>query len=154
MILNDNIRVSGDVNIVVTDEDGNFKYGRDIPNLVTTTGKNHISARIAGVLTGSTQEGKTISHVGFGISASIPTIADTNLGSALGARIPVSSVIHTAGTNTIIVSASFTGHAGDITEAGMFTELTGGTLVCRTTFNSVPVLATDGLAIIWTLTIN
>lgn len=154
MILNDNIGITGKVQFIVTDKDGNIKDEINIPNLVVTTGKNHIAARIAGTLSGSGQEGKVISYIGFGTSTTTPNITDTDLGSILGVRIPVSSITHTAGTNSIITSASFTGTAGNITEAGMFTELTGGTMVCRTTFSSISVLATDGLAIIWTLTIN
>jgi len=154
MILNDIIGITGKVKLRVTDKDGNFKYETDIPNLVVTTGKNHIAARIAGLLSGSGQEGKTISHIGFGTSTATPTIADTDLASILGVRVPVSSITHTAGTNIVTVSASFTGYAGNVTEAGMFTQLTTGTMVCRTTFSSIPLLATDGLAIIWTLTIN
>jgi hypothetical protein len=154
MILNDNIGITGDVILRATDKDGNFKYETNIKNLVVTTGKNHIAARVAGLLSGSTQEGKLISHVGFGTSTTTPTIADTDLASGLGVRVPVSGITHSAGTNIITVSASFTGTAGNVTEAGMFTELTGGTMVCRTTFSSIPLLSTDGLAIIWTLTIN
>lgn len=147
----DGINATGDVSIIVTDKDGNIKQTLDVTNLVVTTGKNHIASRIAGVFTG---EGAAISHMGFGTSTTTPIITDTNLITQLGARVPISSITHTAGTNTVVVTASFTGSAGTITEAGMFNALTSGTMICRTTFGAVPVLATDGLAIVWTLTIN
>ena len=152
MFLNEGINTTGYVSIVVTDKDGGIKHDIYIPNLVVSTGKYHIASRLAGILTG---EGAAISHIGFGTAVTTPVISDVNLGAILGVRVPISGAItHSAGTNTITVDATFTGYAGNITEAGMFNALTGGTMICRTTFGSVPVLATDGLAISWTLTIN
>ena len=153
MIFNDNIRVTGDVSVVVTDKDGVEKAIRFIPNLVVTTGKNHIAARMAGLLSGAGLEGALISHIGFGTSVVAPTVIDTILGSQLAARSVV-GLSHTAATNTFTATATFTGTAGDITEAGMFNALTGGTMICRTTFGAVTILSTDTLAIAWTLTIN
>jgi hypothetical protein len=150
MIFNDSINISGQVNIVVTDKDGKVKQIVDVPNLVVTTGRNHIAARVSGTFTG---EGAPISHIGFGTSTITPVLSDTNIFSILGTRMPA-TITYTAGSNTITTSASFTGTAGNITEAGMFNALTGGTLICRTTFGAVPVLSTDGLAIIWTIKIN
>lgn len=154
MIFKNSVNVTGDVSIEVTSIDGIIKERRYIPNLVVTTGKNHIAARIAGLLSGAGLEGAIISHMGFGISTIIPTISDTVLGTQLGARVPITAISHIAGTNKLIVTATFIGTAGSITEAGMFNALTAGTLVCRTTFNAVPILSTDALAIAWTLTIN
>lgn len=151
MSFHDNIRVTGKVSIIVTDKDGNIKKSLNKKNLVVSSGKNHIASRVAGVFTGI---GAPISHIGFGTATNIPVVIDTDLGSLLGARMPISSLSYPSNTNTILVSATFTGTAGNITEAGMFNALTGNYLICRTTFGVIPVLATDALAITWTLTIN
>jgi hypothetical protein len=154
MVINEDISVTGKIGIIVTDKDCNIKETRNVNNLVVTTGKHHIAARIAGALSGAGLEGSIISHIGFGTGTSTPLLLNTDIDSLLGTRIPISSIVHLAGTNTILVTASFTGYAGNITETGMFNSITGGTMVCRTTFSPVPILSTDGLAIIWTLTIN
>jgi hypothetical protein len=153
MIFNDNIGVTGDVSIVVTDRAGVEKTRIQIPNLVVTTGKNHIAARMAGALLGAGLEGALISHIGFGTSVITPTILNTALGSQLASRSVV-VLSHTAATNTFTATATFTGTAGIITEAGMFNALTGGVMICRTVFGAVNILSTDALAIAWTLTIN
>jgi hypothetical protein len=151
MSFTESIKITGDVTITVFDSDGAIKNTQDIPNLVVTTGKNHIASRIAGIFTG---EGAPISHMGIGTSTTTPTLSDTSILSALGARVVISSMNHTAAINTIVVVASFSGYAGSITEAGMFNALTGGTMICRTTFGAVPVISGDTTVITWTLKIN
>lgn len=150
MLSNESISVSGEVSIILTDKDGNIKETRDIPNLVVTTGKNHIASRIAGIFTG---EGAPISHLGFGTSTAVPALTDTALTAQLGNRSIV-SLAHSSGVNTTIVSAEYTNNTGSLTEAGLFNASTGGTMICRTTFGAVSIISSDNLAISWTLKIN
>lgn len=153
-MINDSINVTGEVNILVTDKDGNIKDKKHIPNLVVTAGKNHIAARISGLLSGAGAEGAIISHMAYGIGTIAPAITDINLVSTLGARRVITGISHTAATNTVTITANFTGSSGNITEAGLFNALTGGTMICRTTFGSSPVVVSDTLTITWTIKIN
>lgn len=153
MLSNESISVKGEVSIVVTDKDGNIKETRDVPNLIVSSGKNHIAARIANLLVGSGQEGYLISHLGFGTSTVVPSLSDTTLFAQLGTRSVV-ALAHTITTNTVVVTASYVGYTGSLTEAGLFNAATGGTMICRTTFGAVPIIPTDTLAISWTLKIN
>ena len=151
-MFNDTIKAAGDVTIVVTDKDGNIKEERHIPNMVVTLGKNHIAARIAGLLTTAGQIGAPISHIGFGTSAIVPSLTDTGLLSQVGVRAVTTP---TVSENTVTLSASFTGTTANITEAGIFNSLAGtSNLICRTTFGVVPLLSSETLSISWALKIN
>ena len=101
----------------------------------------------------SVNDSSLMSHIGFGTSTIAPIISDVALLAPLGARAPV-SLSHTAGTNSVTATASYSGSAGSITEAGIFNSLTGNTMICRTTFGAISILSTDTLAISWTLKIN
>ena len=148
-MLQEQVKITGDVFITVYDENHNVKETRDITNLVVFTGKAHIASRVAGILTG---EGALISHVGVGTGITAPLSTDTTLGSQLGSRSSA-TLTHVNGTNTINVTSSISGVTGQITEIGMFNALTGGTMVCRTTFVAISMLSTDSLGISWTITI-
>lgn len=102
----------------------------------------------------SYNDSSLVSHLGFGTSTVAPTLDDTNLLAILGART-TATLAHTIATNLVIVSASYTvPSTTNITEAGLFNALTGGTMICRTTFGAVAVNTSDVLAISWTLKIN
>lgn len=150
----DGINITGDVHIEVYDENGILKQKKDIPNLVVTTGKYYVAAKLAGITTG---EGVTISHMAIGTGGAATASGDVALVSQLGTRQALISLTHTTGTTTLTASASFTpGIITIISEAGLFNSSTGVTsnMICRTTFGSISLTATDTIAISWTLTIN
>lgn len=203
MFFSESINVSGQVHIVVTDKNGDIKSETNVPNLIVTTGKNHIAARIfanyilwtastaatlntlyyygnniykcttAGTFntvapshsTGAVANGTAtltwyslndsslVTHIGFGTSTTTPVLTDTDIISIIGSRASA-NLTHLTGTNSMSASATLTGSAGTITEAGMFNALTAGTMICRTTFAGIPILTTDSLAITWIININ
>jgi len=81
-------------------------------------------------------------------------IADVALGSQLGdmAALTNSDPVN----NTVTYTATFDAGVatGDWTEAGIFDEEVGGTMLCRTVFPTVGKGAADIIVITWIITVN
>jgi hypothetical protein len=147
MNLQENLKASGELTISVFDRDGNLKEAKKVPNLVVTVGKNYIASRMVG--TAST----VMSHMAIGTGTGTPIAGDTTLGTEAG-RVALSAF--TASTNTVTATATFPAGTGTgaITEAGIFNNVTTGTLMCRTTFPVVNKAAGDSIAITWVVTVS
>jgi hypothetical protein len=145
-MLNDQITITGQVNIVVTGKDGQVKDSRSIKNLVVTTGKEFIAARMVGTPT-------EMSHMALGASNTAAANGDTALGSELG-RVALAS--DSASGAVVTYTASFpAGTAtGAVVEAGIFNASSGGTMLCRTVFAVVNKGADDAMSVTWAITVS
>jgi hypothetical protein len=146
-MINDLIKVTGELKITVTNPEGNVKQEVVVPNLVVTTGKNLIASR----LKDTTDD--AMSHMAIGTDATAAAAGDTALGSEAG-RVALTST--TVTDNAVAYVASFgagTG-TGAITEAGLLNAGSGGTLLCRTVFSVINKGAADTLGITWTVTVS
>ena len=141
------LKATGKLDIILKDSDGNIKQELHVPNLVVTVGKNFIASRMVGT------SSPVMSHMAIGTNATAPVSANTTLGTEV-ARVALSSATATA--NTVSYSATFPAGTGTgaITEAGIFNAASSGTLLCRTTFAVVNKSASDVLTINWNVTIN
>lgn len=153
--LTDSINMKGDVTIKVWDVDRPdiIKRQFEIKNLIVSTGKYHIAARLANM----TNDGAYISHMAIGTGTTSPTLTDTALSAQLSSRVSV-TLDHVAGTNYMTASAVFLGstyQATAITEAGLFTDLTNTTnsMVCRTSFGAFSIGSSEIIGISWKITI-
>ena len=141
------LKATGKLDIILKDSDGNIKQELHVPNLVVTVGKNFIASRMVGT------SSPVMNHMAIGTNATAPVSANTTLGTEV-ARVALSSATATA--NTVSYSATFppgTG-TGAITEAGIFNAASSGTLLCRTTFAVVSKSDSDSLTIKWNVTIS
>jgi hypothetical protein len=145
-MINENIKVTGDVSIKLFDEQGNVKDERVIKNLVVTTGKGFIASRMIGTPT-------AMSHMAVGSSSTAPAAGDTALGAELGRSALGSSTVNAA---VVTYTASFPAGVGTgaVVEAGIFNAASSGTMLCRTTFAVVNKGANDGMSITWTITVS
>jgi len=157
-MINDKIKPSGELTIVLRDQNGNIKEQRVIPNLVTTVGKNLIAQRLGGG-TYSSPTGPT--HMALGTSSTAANIADTILGNEFAStRVAMSSTTGsvTVSSNVITYTCTFAAGVGTtaITEAGIFTNgtINSGTLLCHTVFAAVNKDTLDTLTINWAVTIS
>lgn len=142
----DNLKATGELQIVLRDKDGNIKQNLHVPNLVVTTGKNAIASRLIGTSTA------VMSHMALGTGATATSASDTDLGSQSGSRVALTA---SAVSNEITYSATFpAGTAGAITEAGVFNASSAGIMLSRTVFSVVNKETTDSLTINWKITIN
>ena len=149
MKIKDDLKISGELAIIVTDKSGHIKQSMKVPNLVVTTGKQYIASRMAGTATA------VMSRMAIGSGTAAANANDTALGNELGrARSPLFSL--QASGNIITATATFVEGVGTgaISEAGIFNASSGGTMLCRTVFPVVNKQASDTIAITWTITIS
>jgi hypothetical protein len=148
-MVNDNIKITGDVKIDIIGADGAVKDTREIKNLVVTSGKTFIASRMVGV--GSNVMGWM--ELGTGTTAA--AVGDTALQTAIaGSRVALTS--GTSATNVVTYVASFPAGTGTgaVTEAGVFNASSAGTMLCRTVFSVVNKGAADAMSITWTITVS
>lgn len=147
-MINDIINPKGKLRILLTAADGSVKNDTLVDNLVVTTGKQWIAARMYDV--GVPAE---MSHMAVGTDNTAAVVGDTAL-IAEGARVALSST--SVSTNTTQYVATFPAGTGTgaLVEAGILNAASVGTLLCRTVFPVVNKGTDDTLSITWTITIN
>lgn len=145
-MLKDNLKVTGDVLITLFNKDGSVKDSREIKNLVVTTGKAFIAARMVGTPT-------EMSHMAIGASSTAAANGDTALGAELG-RVALAS--DTVAGAVVTYTATFPAGTGTgaVVEAGILNAGSGGTMLCRTVFSVVNKGADDAMSITWTITVS
>lgn len=147
--IQDTIKMTGRLNIVLTDENGAVKDERNIDNLVVTAGKGFIASRMKDATA------TAMSHMAVGTTSTAPAVGDTTLGAEIASsRTALTST--TVTTNSVAYVCTFgTGvGTGAVVEAGIFNAASAGTMLCRTTFSVINKGASDTLTITWTVTVN
>tara|TARA_R110000764_G_scaffold21702_3_gene54600 strand:+ start:522 stop:971 length:450 start_codon:yes stop_codon:yes gene_type:complete len=147
-MIKDNLKLRGDVSIVLKSADGSVKDSRAIKNLVVNDGLNFIVSRMKDTTQGA------MSHMAVGSSTTAAAAGQTDLVSILGSREALDSTA--VSTNTVTYVSSF--EAGDgtgaVTEAGIFNASTSGDMLCRSVFPVVNKQATDSMTISWTISLT
>tara|TARA_R110000803_G_scaffold60363_2_gene119559 strand:+ start:944 stop:1393 length:450 start_codon:yes stop_codon:yes gene_type:complete len=147
-MINDRLKLRGDVALILKDKNGVIKESRNINNLVVTAGLTFICSRMEGV------GADVMSHMALGSSSTAAAAGDTDVGSILGAREALDST--TASANTIAYVSSFEAGEGTgaVVEAGIFNAVSAGTMLCRTVFPVVNKQADDTMSVTWTITLT
>ena len=126
-MINENLKLSGQLNIVLKDKAGNVKETREVKNLVVDAGLAFLAA----------------------------AAGQTDLVSVLGSREALDSTTLTGSNKAVAYVSSF--EAGDgtgaVTEAGIFNASSGGDMLCRTVFSVVNKAADDAMSVTWTITL-
>ncbi len=146
-MINEGLKLRGDVALVLRDKDGNVKSEQKVKNLIVDTGLNFICDRMK-------DDETAMTHMALGSGTTAAAAGDTSLESQLGSREALDS--STVTNNQIVYVSSF--EAGDatgaVTEAGIFNASSGGTMLCRTVFSVVNKAADDTLTVNWTITLT
>ena len=149
-MLNEKLKMTGDVSLVLRGVDGQVKETREIKNLVVNAGLAYVISRMVGTAKA------VMSHMALGSGTTAAAAGQTDLVSILGSREALDSTT-IAGSNNeqVVYVASF--EAGDatgaVTEAGIFNASTAGDMLCRTVFAVVNKSANDSLTVTWTITL-
>jgi len=150
-MINENLKLSGQLNIVLKDKAGNVKDERTIKNLVVNKGLEYIASRMKDASKG------VMSHMGLGSGTTAAAASQTDLVTLLGSREAIDSTT-IAGSNNekvVYVSAFEAGDAtGAVTEAGIFNAASSGDMLCRTVFSVVNKAADDTMSVTWTITLS
>lgn len=150
-MINSKVNATGELEIILRDSNGDIKVQKTVPNLVVTIGKTVIASRLAGTAT------PVMSHMSVGSVSTAPNITNTALaGEIAGSRSTLAVAGGTPAANVVTFSATFGAGVGtgSIVEAGIFNNVSGGSMLCRTTFSVVSKDVGDTLTINWAVTIN
>lgn len=141
------IKLSGHINFKLFDETGKLKEEKDIKNVVVTVGKEFL----ANWLTGLTQSDPFMSYIGLGEGTTPATTSDTDLETPLASRVQGSlSNISNVWTNQATFGPGI--DTGNITESGIFSDSTGGTLFAHQVFGVIPKDSLSTLQVTWSIT--
>jgi hypothetical protein len=127
--------------------DGVLKDTRTITNLVTTVGKNAVASRLA-----SSPGTAVPTHMAIGTGTNAAAAGDTTLQTELD-RNALTSNTATGAVLTMVGDWAAGDGTGAITEAGVLSAASGGTLFVRAVFSAINKGASDTLSISWTLTV-
>lgn len=145
-MLQDNVKPSGSLSLEFFSSDGLLLRRVELDNLVVSSGLAWLADRCLG-------NGQPISHVGVGGSSSAAAASNTGLFQELGRGAVTQSLrVTTAVSNdTLQYTATLAPGVGtgSLTEAGLFTAASGGTMVTRTTFAAQAKISTETLVITW-----
>ena len=94
-----------------------------------------------------------MSHMAIGTNTGSAAVGNTTLGAETG-RVSLTSTNVT--NNAVAYVGSFPAGTGTgaITEAGILSASSGGTLLCRTVFSVINKASGDTLGITWTITVS
>lgn len=145
------LKVDGQYFITLYGPDGEVKDQRSGQNVVTTNGKEFLASFLySAAAAASTFTGR---YIAIGTGTSSESAADTGLGTEASRSTGTVSYV----SNQIFqVRATFaTGSGtGNITEYGLFSTSTGGTLISRDVEPAVNKGANDTLTVVYQLTIS
>ena len=147
-MFNDNLKLSGQLNIVLRDKNGNVKEERTEKNLVVTSGLGYIASRMKDA------SATAMTHMALGSGTTNALAAQTDLVTLLGAREALDSTTVTANAVAYVSSFEAGDATGAVTEAGIFNASTGGTMLCRVKFDVVNKAADDTMTVTWTITVS
>jgi len=145
-MIQETIKATGKLNIKLFGPDGKIKEDKTVPNVVVTTCKTFIAARMVGTPT-------AMSHMAIGSGTNDPVVGDTTLQTELG-RVSLTSSASAGAVVTYIASFGAGTGTGAVTEAGILNASSAGTLLCRTEFAVVNKGADDSMTITWTITVS
>jgi len=147
-MFNENLKLSGQIAIVLKDKDGNVKEERTEKNLVVTTGLNYIASRMKDATA------TAMTHMALGSGTTTAAAGQTDIVTLLGAREALDSTTVTANAVAYVSSFEAGDATGAVTEAGIFNASTSGTMLCRVVFSVVNKAADDTMTVTWTITLS
>lgn len=146
-MFNENLKLSGQLAIVLRDKDGNVKEERTEKNLVVTTGLNYIASRMKDATA------TAMTHMALGSGTTTAAAGQTDLVTLLGSREALDSTTVTANAVAYVSSFEAGDATGAVTEAGIFNAASGATMLCRVVFSVVNKAADDTMTVTWTITL-
>lgn len=146
-MIQDDLKLKGQLELVVTAQDGTVKQRECVKNLVVTSGKGYVASRMKDA------SSSVMSHMAIGTGTTAAAAGNTALVSE-SARVSLTST--TVNNNDVVYVATFPAgtpnSAAAITEAAIFNASSGGTMLCRTVFSVINKGTSDALTITWTVT--
>lgn len=149
----ESFNLKGSVNVQLIGPDGKVKQEHTNHNLIVTVGKTYLAAWIAA----ASQAGAFMAYMGLGTGSTSPVAGDTTLQTELsggGYSRQTGTVTSSSNVWQNVVSFAPGNGTGAITEAGLFSASTVGTMFARQVFSTYNKAAGDTLTITWTVTFS
>ena len=147
--MEEKMKITGHINFKLYDSEGNLKDERNVKNLIVTAGKNYL----ANWLVQATQSDYFMRYLAIGTGTNAAQATDTALQTEVGTRVAGALV-----ANNNVFSNSGTFGAGNgtgaISEAGILSASTSGTMLARRTFTSIYKDVGDSLQVTWQITLS
>ena len=151
--LGQSINLTGAVHVQLVGPDGSLKQEHRKSNLIVTVGKNYLATWLAA----ASQSGEFMSYIALGTGTTSPASGDTALQTefAGGGYSRVQGTL-SASSNVWQNQATFSpgNGTGAVTEAGLFTASSSGTMFAHQVFSAYNKQAGDTLIITWTVTFS
>jgi hypothetical protein len=141
----DVLRLTQNVKVKVIGKDGQVKHEFEEHNLIVTAGKNKLLDAGAG-----TMHLKAFAYMAIGTGTNVAAIGDTALQNELARSTVIAPTNPTAAS--LKFSFSFTTLTGAVTECGLLSASSGGTLLNRLVFSAVNITSSDTLVVEITIT--
>lgn len=151
--MEDVIKLNGSVKVQLIGPDGKVKQEHEDHNLIVTVGKTYLAAWLAA----ASQAGKFMSYIALGTGVTAPASGNTALQTEFaGGGDSRSLGTLSSSTNTWQNSATFApgNCTGAVTEAGLFTASSVGTMFARQVFSAYNKAAGDTLIVAWTVSFS
>jgi hypothetical protein len=147
--MEESVKLTGRVNYKLFDEAGKLKDERDVNNVVVTVGKNYLATWLAA----ASQAGYFMQYLALGTGVTAASASDTALETELATRVAGTL---TSSTNVWQNQGTFGAgvDTGAITEAGIFSASSVGTMLARQTFPVINKAAGDSLQVTWQVTLS
>jgi hypothetical protein len=145
------LKMRGKFFVTLYGPDGEVKDNRHGENVVTTVGKEFIASFLySSVVAASTFTAK---YIAIGTNDVAESASDTGLGTEVSRSTATASYIS---GQILQLTATFGAGSGTgaITEYGVYSTNTAGTLVSRDTESAINKSASDTLTVVWQLTIS
>ena len=147
--MEEQMKLTGYIKFDLFDAKGNLKQHEEVKNVVVTVGKNYLAAW----LMAASQAGFFMQYLALGTGVTAANSADTTLETELATRVAGTL---TSSTNVWQNQGTFGAgiNTGAITEAGIFSASSGGTMLARQVFPVINKAAGDSLQVTWQITLS
>ena len=145
------VKMKGEWFVYLYGPDGTLKESRSGYNVVTTVGKEFMASFLNSAVAAAATF--TAKYVAIGTNTTSESASDTGLGTEVSRHTGTASYL--SGQIFQIKATFATGSGtGAITEYGLFSSSTGGTLIARDTESAINKGASDTLTVICQMTIS
>ena len=145
----ENLKLKGHIKIVLKSATGEVKHQMEKDNVVVTVGKAYLATWLAA----ASQAGKFMSYIALGTGSTPASASDTALETELATRV-LGTLSATTNVWQNVATFGAGVDTGTISEAGLFTASSAGTMFARQVFTGIPKGADDILEFTWTVTLS
>lgn len=148
-MLNETAKLTGHFWVRLFDEQGSLREEREVNNVVVTVGKTYL----ANWLTAATQSDYFMRYIALGTGTTPASASDTTLETELSTRV-AGTLSNASNVWQNVASFGPGVNTGAITESGIFSASSAGTMLARQVFPVVNKGAGDTLQVTWQVTIS